>query len=156
MQLVLFLSADNIMVARLLEVRRRFPVVFLKLKSRVFVKICFHFFLSWVEFGVGGKFVFKGNAEFIKPPLLLDVTCNCKHSIERKILLSRVNRNTPFWILWSLFLPSKQWTLRFCWILKGSYSKKIRKPELTHFLLDREAKALQKSLSVYLETDFCL
>ena len=44
MQLVLFLSADNIMVARLLEVRRRFPVVFLKLKSRVFVKILLSFF----------------------------------------------------------------------------------------------------------------
>ena len=32
------------MVARLLEVRRRFSVVFLTLKSRNFVKICFYFF----------------------------------------------------------------------------------------------------------------
>ena len=34
------------MVAWLLEVRRRFSVVFLTLKSRKFIKICFYFFFG--------------------------------------------------------------------------------------------------------------
>ena len=39
------------LVTRLLEVRNRFSVVFLKLKSRVFVKICFHFFVHKLSLG---------------------------------------------------------------------------------------------------------
>ena len=83
------------MVARLLEVRSRFSVVFLTLKSRNFVKICFYFFLSQVEFDFWGKFAFEGNVEFTKPPLPF-LNCNCQHSNERKILLSKVNRKTLF------------------------------------------------------------
>ena len=93
--------------------------------------------MSQVEFDFWGKFAFEGNVEFTKPPLPF-LNCNCQHSSERKILLSKVNRKTLFWMLWSLFLPSKKWTLGFCRILKGSYSKKDwQNTELSHFLLER-------------------
>ena len=63
--------------------------------------------------------------------------CNCQHSIERKILLSKVHRTTFLNTLKSS-LPSKKWTLGFCRILKGSYSKKDwQNTELSHFLLER-------------------
>ena len=125
------------MVARLLEVRRRFSVVFLTLKSRNFVKICFYFFCHKLNLISGENPPLKEKLS-LQTISSIQLNCNCQHSIERKILLSKVNRKTLFWILWSLFLPSKKWTLEFCRILKGSYSTKDwQNTELTHYLLAR-------------------
>ena len=115
-----------------------------ELKCRAFVKICFHFFFSLSQLNLisGENLSLKEMLSSHTPSTLLN--CNCQHSIEQKILK-----------LWSLFIPSKEWTLGFCRILKGSYSKKLAK-QRAHELFTREAKTLQRSLSVYPETDFCL
>ena len=124
------------MVARLLEVRRRFSIVFLTLKSRNFVKICLFFVISWIWFLA--KIRLWRKCWVYKTTSSIQLNCNCQHSIERKILRSKVNWKTLFWMLWSLFLPSKKWTLEFCRILKGSCSTKDwQNTELTHYLFAR-------------------
>ena len=124
------------MVAWLLEVRRRFSVVFLTLKSRNFVKICFYFFCHKLNLISGENSPLKEMLSLHRNHLFYSI-CNCQHSIERKILLSKVHRTTFLNTLKSS-LPSKKWTLGFCRILKGSYSKKDwQNTELSHFLLER-------------------
>ena len=115
-----------------------------ELKCRAFVKICFHFFFSLSQLNLisGENLSLKEMLSSHTPSTRLN--CNCQHSIEQKILK-----------LWSLFIPSKECTLGFCRILKGSCSKKLAK-QRAHKLFTREAKTLQRSLSVYPETDFCL
>ena len=110
------------MVARLLEVRSRFSVVFLTLKSRNFTLLLL-FFCHKLNL-ISGEIRLWRKCWVYKTTSSIQLNCNCQHSIARKILLSKVNRKTLFWMLWSLFLPSKKWTLGFCRILKGSYSKK--------------------------------
>lgn len=51
-----------------------------EIKCLIFVKICIHF-----TFGFCTKFIFVGNDELNKRPLLLqNRTCSCKHSMEQK------------------------------------------------------------------------
>ena len=59
-----------------------------------------------------------------------------KHSIEQKILLKLIGKGS-FETLKS-FHTLKKWTLGFCQILKGSYSKtNWQNNELMHYLLAR-------------------
>ena len=120
---VRLISADN--GGPVARGKEPFLCSFLDIEISKFRKDLLLFFLV-IEFDFRGKFAFEGNVEFTKPPLPF-LNCNCQHSRERKILLSKVNRKTLFWMLWSLFLPSKKWTLGFCQILKGSCSKTIGK-----------------------------
>ena len=110
---------------------------FLDIEFSKFRKDLFLFFLviSWIWFL--GIIRLWRKCWVYKSTSSIQWNCNCQHSaIERKIVFSKVNRKRLFWILWSLFLPSQKWTLGFCRILKGSYSKKDwQNTELTHYLL---------------------
>ena len=132
------------MVARLLEVRSRFSVVFsvlLNWNVELSLRFAFIFFLtSQLNLISGENLSLKEMLSSHTPSTRLN--CNCQHSIEQKILK-----------LWSLFIPSKEWTLGFCRILKGSYSNKLAK-QRAYELFTREAKTLQRSLSCILKPIF--
>ena len=121
------------MVARLLEVRRRFSVVFLTLKSRTFLKICFYFFvISWICFL--GKIRLWRKCWVYKTSSI-QLNCNCQHAIEPKILLKVIGKRS-FECFEVFSYLQKNGPYDFAEFLKGSYSKKDwQNNELTHYLL---------------------
>ena len=134
--MLFFVSADN--GGPVARGKEPFLCSFLDIEISKFRKdlLLIFFVTSWIWFL--GKIRLWRKCWVYKTTSSIQLNCNCQHSIERKILLSKVNRKTLFWMLWSLFLPSKKWTLGFCRILKGSYSKKDwQNIELTHYLLAR-------------------
>ena len=74
--------------------------------------LLFFLIISWIWFL--GKIRLWRKCWVYKTTSSLQLNCNCQHSIERKIPLSKVDRKTLFWMIWSLFLPSKIWTLGCC------------------------------------------
>lgn len=80
-------SQVQTMAAQLLEVRCRFSVLFFVLFTW---NQMFNFRKDLLSFTFDfcTKFIFLGNDKFKKRPLLLQSrTCNCKHSMEQKIVL---------------------------------------------------------------------
>ena len=62
--------------------------------------LLFFFVVSWIWFL--GKIRLRRKRWVYKTISSIQLNCNCQHSSERKILLSKVNGKTLFWIL---FLP---------------------------------------------------
>ena len=137
------------MVARLLEVRSRFSVVFsvlLNWNVELSLRFAFIFFLiSQLNLISGKNFSLKEMLSLHTSSIRLN--CTCQHSIEQKILLKLI-RKRSFETLKS-FHTFKKMDPRIL-----SNSERLAK-QRAHELFTCQAKTLQRSLSVYPETDFC-
>ena len=146
--MLLFLSADN--GGSVARGKERFLCSFLcpvLLKYRAFVKICFHFFLISQLNLISGKNL-SLNEMLSLHTSSTRLNCTCQHSIEQKILLKLIRKRSFETLMY--FHTFKKMDPRIL-----SNSERLAK-QRAHELFTCEAKTLQRSLSVYPETDFCL
>ena len=138
------------MVARLLEVRSRFSVGFSVLFNcnlELSLRFAFIFFLISQLNLISGKNL-SLNEMLSLHTSSTRLNCTCQHSIEQKVLLKLIRKRSFETLMY--FHTFKKMDPRIL-----SNSERLAK-QRAHELFTCEAKTLQRSLSVYPETDFCL